>query len=244
MKIKPNLKTKNRNKEYLEIAKKYAKKIFSYSGVVGIAVGGGIGRDHSDEFSDIDLYVYLTSEEYQRWMKNPPIKIGSRKRGKYTIEIEIFDYAKENKSEEPWKIEDRWERQHHIVLYDTKSKVKNLLKNKNRWEKGEKEELLDELQKRASWYIELPEDFIERGDIAQAHYLINVVIDWIFDIVFLKNNYFIPWPKWKLHYALLIKKKPMDFEERIKSAMEIKSFDKKDVLRRIKILNKILEELR
>jgi predicted nucleotidyltransferase len=242
MNPKPNLKTKNINKEYLKIAKEYVKEISSHQGVIGVAVGGGIGRGHSDVHSDIDLYIYLDSKTYKKWKKKAPIKEKCHRWKGYKLETYFIDYDKEIKSHD-WIIEDRWERQHHFPLFDTKSRIKNLLSKKVSWRKGEKEELLDERLHRASWYIELPEDFISRGDVAQSHYLINVIINWIFDIVFLQNSYFIPWPKWKLHYVFLMKRKPKNFEKRIKNAMEIKSFSKNDVLRRVKILEKILKDL-
>jgi hypothetical protein len=56
--------------------------------------------------------------------------VGSYKRGRRTIEIEIFDYDAENRSKESWRIENCWERQHHLLLFDTNSKIKNLLKKK------------------------------------------------------------------------------------------------------------------
>jgi predicted nucleotidyltransferase len=240
--MKPNLKTKNINEEYKKIAKEYSKEISSNKGVIGVAVGGGIGRGHSDTFSDIDLYIYLDGKTYKKWKKKAPVKEKCHRWKGYKLETYFIDYDAEVKSHD-WIIEDRWERQHHFPLSDTNSKIKNLLNKKVSWRKGEREELLDERLNRASWYIELPEDFVSRGDIAQAHYLINVVIDWILDIVFLKNNYFIPWAKWKLHYTTLMKKKPLNFNKKIKSAMEIKSFNKKDVLRRVKILENILKDL-
>ena len=239
MKINPNLKTKNKNKEYLAIAKKYMEKIISYGGVVGIAVGGGLGRGHSDECSDIDIYTYLKPKAYKRWSKNPPLKLGSHKREEgITVELYIFNYKKELKNN--WIIQDRWERQSHFAIFDTNSKVKNILKAKCVWKKGEREELLKDSMEMVEWYSGLPKDFITRGNIAHSHYLINVVIDRILDIVFLKNSYFIPWPKWKLHYALLMKKKPKNFDKNIKEAMKVKDFTKKDIERRLKNLDKIL----
>jgi len=159
------------------------------------------------------------------------------------METYFINYEDEIKSND-WCVEDRWERQHHFTIFDTKNKITNLLNKKCVWEKGEKEKLLQERLKRTDWYIELPEDFVKRGDIGQAHYLLNVVTDWILDVVLLKNNYFIPWAKWKFHYAVLMKKKPKNFERRIKEAMKIKSFDSKDVYRRIRITDKIFQELK
>lgn len=238
--MKPQLKTQDKCDEYLKIAKEYVKKISSNKGVIGVAVGGGLGRGHSDEFSDVDIFVYLTDKGYNKWSKNPPLRVGSFKRGKCTVDIEIFNFNKENNPKKSWKIEDRWERQSHFTLFDTNKKVEKLLKEKCVWEKGERQNLLKELLKKCEWYLWISGTFIKRGDLKQAQYHLNIVIDWILDIVFLKNNHFIPWSKWKLHYALLMKKKPKDFEKNLKEAMKLKSFDEKDIRRRTKAINKIL----
>jgi len=243
MKPLPKLKTKNINKEYSKIAKEYAKEIVSNKGVIGVAVGGGIGRGHSDIHSDIDLYIYLDSKTYKNWQKKAPAEEGCHRWKGYKLETYFLNYDEEKKSHD-WIVEDRWERQHHFPLFDTKSRIKKLLGRKCSWRKGEREELLKEREHRAEWYADLAEDFVSRGDLAQAHYLVNVVIDWTLDIALLKNKYFIPWAKWKLHYACLMKKLPKNFGKRIRSVMEIKSFTEKDVFRRVRILNKILKDLK
>lgn len=242
IKISPALKTKDKSKEHLEIAKEYTNKISSNKGVIGVAVGGSLGRGHSDDFSDIDFYVYVDNKTFQRWKKKRPIKKGCHKYKGYEVETEIFNFDEEKKNK--WLIQDRWERQHHFTLFDTNKKIENLIKQKCVWEKGEREELLKNLLHRSEWYLELHEDFIDRGDLQQAQYVINCVIDWILDSVFLKNNYFIPWPKWKFHYAKLMNKKPKDFEKEICEAMKIKSFDESDIKRRVRILEKILKKLK
>jgi len=235
MKPKLLLKTKNLNAEYLEVARAYAKEISKYEGVIGIAVGGGIGRGHSD----IDLYIYLDSETYKKWKKKSPIKEGCHDWKGFELETEFYDFECEKNKD--WLIPDRWEKQHHFTLFDKGKKVENLIKRKCVWKKGEREKLLKERIHRADWYLDLHETFIFRKDIGQAHYLVNIVIDWILEIILLKNKYFIPWGKWKFHYAKLMKNKPMNFEKRIMEAMKIKEFSEKDLLRRVKIARAILK---
>ena len=244
-KILPNLKTVDKNEEFIKIAKAYAKEIFSYDEVIGVAVGGGIVRGHSDSLSDIDLYIYLKPNVLDKWHRKKgnkcPFPHGCHKWKGYELETEIYDYNEE--LEKKWCVEDRWERQYHKVLYDTQDKVKNLLKEKCVWENGERKRLFNQIIFRAGWYLDLPLDFVKRGDLTSAQYHINKSIEWILESLFLKNGHFYPWNKWKMHYAKLMKEKPKNFEKRIREGMKIKSFDKKDILRRIKILKKIHEEI-
>ena len=237
-----NLKTKDRNKEYSEIAKKYSKKISEYDGVIGVTIGGGIGRGHSDEFSDIDIFIFLDSKTYRKWKMKSPIPEGDHHYEDYWIETEFFDYEEEK--ERVWGIEERWERKHHIILFDKNSKIKNLYKKKLIFGEKEKKKIYEHLSDKTGWYIaELPNVWIKRGNIPQAHYVMNTGIDWIIEYIFLQNNYFTPWAKWKLYYAFLMDKLPKDFRKNILEAMKIKDYTKKDVLRRQKILIKILKQL-
>ncbi len=230
------------NGKYFRVAKEYAKEISSKKGVMGITVGGGIGRGHSDEFSDIDLFIFLDSSTYQKWLKKSPIPKGDHYWKNFWVETEFLSYKEEK--EKAWRIEDRWERQHHIIFFDKKSKIKNLLKEKITFGLDEKEKLLKHISGLANWYVsELPNVWIKRGNIAQAHYVLNIALDWILDCVFLKNNYFVPWAKWKLHYALLMKKLPDNFAKNILASMKIKDFTEKDILRRKRLLVLILKQL-
>ncbi|HLC57630.1 MAG TPA: nucleotidyltransferase domain-containing protein [Candidatus Nanoarchaeia archaeon] len=236
------LDTRNRNKEYFKIAKEYAKKISEYDGVIGVAVGGGIGRGHSDEYSDIDLFVFLDAETYKKWRKKSPIPERDHYYLDYWIETEFFDYDKEKKTF--WRVEERWERKHHIILFDRDAKIKELYEKKLIFGQGEKNKMYKELYDKTGWYVaELPCVWLKRGDIAQAHYVMNNGIDWIIEYIFLQNNYFLPWGKWRLHYVFLMDKLPKDFKKNILEAMKIKEFTEKDVLRRQRILIKMLRQL-
>lgn len=241
--MKPNLKTTNKTKELLKLAKEYAKEISVYKGIIGITIGGGATRGHADEFSDLDLSVYLDSKTYSAWQKKSPVPKGDHYWKGHLAEIELLDYEKEKKRD--WTLGERWEKKSHLIFFDTNSKIKKLLKKKIVWKKGEKKQVSNFSADIASWFItELPNIWIKRGDIAQAHYVSTTAIDWILDYIFVKNNYFIPFGKWKIHYVFLMKKKPRNFNKNIKEAMKIKNFNKTDVLRRQRILIKILKQLK
>ena len=50
--------TKDQNRRFWRAANIISQKIAKIPGVVGVIAAGGIGRGHSDEFSDLDLIVY------------------------------------------------------------------------------------------------------------------------------------------------------------------------------------------
>lgn len=242
IKIKPNLRTKDLSEKHLKVAMQYLKEISSRKEVIGVAVGGGLGRGHADKFSDIDVYVFVDSKTFERWNRTNEVKSGCYKYRGYPLEVYLFDLPAEKKK--TWLVQDRWERHNFIILFDTKGEVRSLLKEKCRWYPKEKEESLKELIMRVDWYLDLAENFIERGDLTQSHYHINHAVDWILDIVFLNNSYFIPWDKWKLHYACLMNKEPTNFKSKIQELMKINSFTEKEVKRRVEIGRGLLKELK
>ncbi len=241
--VKPKLKTKNRSKELLKLSKQYAKELSVHKEIIGIAIGGGPTRGYADKYSDIDLHIYVDSKTFSKWEKKCPFPLGDYYWNGQLSEVVIYDYSKEIKRD--WCLEDRWEASSFIIFSDTNSKIKKLLKNKIKWKKNEKKQLYYLSAEMACWFIiHLPINWIKRGDIAQAHYVMTKAIDWIFNCIFIKNNYFVPWNKWKLHYVLLMKKKPKNFKKELYKAMLIKSMTKKDVFRRQKLLINILKQLK
>lgn len=240
----PNLKTKNKIGELMKLAKKYAKEISFHKGIIGITIGGGLARGYVDEFSDIDLNIYLDSRTFHMWKnKKCPVILGDHYWKGQLSEIEIYDYQEEKKRD--WTLQERWEKKSEIIFKDTNSKIKNLLKEKIIWKDGEKSSSLKFIKEMSEWYVtELAWHWIKRGDIVQSHYVLNHSIDWILDYVLIKNNQFIPFAKWKVHYALLAKNKPNNFNKQIRECMKIKEFNEKDVLRRQKVLLSLLKNLR
>jgi len=60
---KVKYKGKNRYNEFLAAAKIISKKISKIEGVVGILATGGMGRGYCDDYSDLDLIVYVDDKK-------------------------------------------------------------------------------------------------------------------------------------------------------------------------------------
>jgi predicted nucleotidyltransferase len=56
---KVKYRSKNRYNEFLSAAEIISEKISKIEGVVGILATGGIGRGYCDDYSDLDLIVYV-----------------------------------------------------------------------------------------------------------------------------------------------------------------------------------------
>ena len=98
---KVKYKGKNRYKEFLSAAKIISKKIYKIEGVVGILATGGIGRGYCDEYSDLDLIVYVDDKIVKEIEKY--IVVGLRYKDiELDKPVESYQRALKHKSPSPY----------------------------------------------------------------------------------------------------------------------------------------------
>jgi predicted GH43/DUF377 family glycosyl hydrolase len=90
---KVKYKGKNRYKEFLAAAKIISKKTSKIEGVVGILATGGIGRVYCDDYSDLDLIVYVDDKKVKEIEKYILVGAGKIKppfKGKNADRVAIY----------------------------------------------------------------------------------------------------------------------------------------------------------
>lgn len=195
--------SKNRYQEFLRAAKIIAKKISKIKGVIGILATGGIGRGHCDVYSDLDLIIYADEKKVKDLSKY--IAVGHLNYKGIEFDTPVESYQKALKNESPsryWSQVKRWDRQNSIILFDTRNRIKNLLKAKLVFPDWEQKKLLstyrNKIEESLKWNFELWE---KRGQLINlADSLIRAtenIIRWIYA----KNKKFQPYhPKWLFYY--------------------------------------------
>jgi hypothetical protein len=121
----------NRHKEFLRAAKRIAARVSTIDGVVGILGTGCIGRGHCDDYSDLDLIVYAHRHACRDLDKNILIG-GIRYKGiELDTPVECYEKALAHKSPSKyWSQVMRWDRENSIILYDTRNRIRDLLRRK------------------------------------------------------------------------------------------------------------------
>lgn len=196
-------KGENRYSEFLNAAEVMSKKISKINGVYGILATGGIGRGYCDDYSDLDLIVYVDDRKIDEITKY--IAIGNlRYKGiEIDMSVESYEYAFNQKSPSKyWSQDARWDKENSKILFDTGNRVKNLLKEKLIFPDWEQKKLLSKYKKGVETHlIYYFETWENRGSpINLADTLIRAsknIILWIYA----KNKKFHPYlPKWLFYY--------------------------------------------
>ena len=196
-------KGKNRYNEFLSAAKKISRKISEIEGVMGILATGGIGRGYCDDYSDLDLIVYVDDEKFDEITKY--IAVGGLRYKEIDIDTPVESYQNALSQKSPskyWSQDARWDRENSKILFDTEERIKSLLKEKLVFPDWEQKKLLSKYQKGVEthliYYFEM---WKKRGSqINLADTLIRAsknIILWIYA----KNKKFHPYlPKWLFYY--------------------------------------------
>ena len=195
--------SKNRYQEFLRAARIIAKKIAKIDGIIGILATGGIGRGHCDIYSDLDLIVYVDEKKVRELSKYIAVGYINYKGIEFDTPVESFQKALRNKAPSRyWSQVMRWDRQNSTILYDTRNRIKNLLKTKLVFPDWEQKKLLkryrNNIEESLKWNFELWE---KRGNLINLADSLFRTAENIILWIYAKNKKFQPYiPKWLFYY--------------------------------------------
>lgn len=199
---KVKYKGKNRYKEFLSAAKIISKKISKIEGVVGILATGGIGRGYCDEYSDLDLIVYVDDEIVKEIEKY--IAVGLRYKDiELDTPVESYQRALKHKSPSPyWSQVMRWDKENSQILFDADNKIENLLKEKLVFPDWEQKKLLKKYSEGVEDHLKYNFEMWEkRGSLINLADSLIKATEYIILWIYAKNKKFQPYlPKWLFYY--------------------------------------------
>jgi predicted nucleotidyltransferase len=239
------LKGENRVRQFRQVAEKLVARISAYEGVAGIVCLGGVVRGFADKFSDLDITVFLSKRDEQLRMRICKTGADVGKRVNVDLDLEVHfldDFKRHGRSE----IE-RWDFSKAEIVYDPKGKIRELFQNKLRVPKDFWIKRIAICGEYVKWYCcppraevgSIAEAWIERGDLASAHYCLTYSVDLLLEIIFALNKEFLPVQKWRVFYSYSLKWLPKDYVKLLKEAMIIKELSAHDLKRRLKALRKM-----
>ena len=138
-------KSKNQNRRFISAAKVISDKISCIEGVVGIVAAGGIGRGHSDIYSDLDLVIYADSTRVSAIRKY--IAVGFLSYKDISFDTPVESYQKAMRSRVPstyWNQALRWTMSNSRILYDTKNRIAAMLEKKIIFPEEERRKLMQD----------------------------------------------------------------------------------------------------
>jgi hypothetical protein len=238
-------KTKNLSKKLLQGTQQYIDEIKTFPEVIGILITGGLARGFTDQFSDIDIELFLNKKDFGKWERKSPIEL-NRKLYNNDVEIEFFNFDEhndENNDNSIWTMENRWDKSHSKLVYDPNGKVQKLLKSKVIFRRNELKNSIKRAHTYAYWFGNMiAESWLERGDILSASSSINIAMDNLINFLFLINGEFIPHKKWKFFYVKELSSLPMDFSEKFNKIYLAKTDTAENIKDRINSFAELLKD--
>jgi predicted nucleotidyltransferase len=238
-KLAVKLKGRNEIRKFRQIAEELASRIASYQGVVGIVFIGGLVRGFVDRFSDLDILVFLGKRDERLRKRIRGLGLGKQRRLGVDVDLEVHflgDFKRWR-----WDEVDRWEFSRAEIVFDPEGEIKKMLKEKLRVGRGFWIKRIVVCGEYVKWYACPPkkdvgtvsECWVERGDLASAHYCLSYAVDLLVRIVYALNREFLPAPKWRIYYSHSLKWLPKNYRRLLGEALLVKSFSKKEFNRRL-----------
>jgi hypothetical protein len=236
-----SLKTENKINNFKTALHDKLKYFESLEGVCGITLNGGMSRGYVDQFSEIDLVIYLNQDTYNLWSNGKsPVPTGITKFNYYLYDIKLVNLEEEKHRK--WDNISLWDLSYAKILYDPSGEIKKLIEDKlNNSPRP--------LQAEGSlfscwWYFRLAGDiWIFRGDIAQGHYILNGAVTKLLEALFQVNGEYIPHEKWIVHFSRTLSWTPDQWGERLLEAMNTGDFSLESLIKRQAAIEKLWEDI-
>lgn len=224
------LQTENRVEEYKQEARRNLGRFLAFGDVVGILLNGGLARGYADHLSEIDITVFLSHEQYERYRRGKtPLPTGIAIIDGLLYDVKLEDYDEALATD--FSMAALWDLSYAEVLYDPQGKLAHLIQEKlsQPVDVSRAERFLFE----AWWNFRLAGDiWIHRGDIAQGHFVFNNAVKPLVSALFIANREYVPHDKWLIHMSRTLAWKPAGWEEKLAQAMSTGGFDKESLASR------------
>ena len=222
-------------KKYIQIAKEFAKMYKEDLNVIGITLGGGVARGTGDIYSEIDLNFYVTNQKNKDLPPEKDILING-----VWFDFHIRNFDEESKKE--WSMDYKWDSKNSIIIFDRDGSLKELISKNIILTADDIKKLYTEYIIRLKWSVLLAEVFDKRGDLRNAHIMINESVDAFANYYFIKNKEFVPYFKWKYFYFQRLKIPSNEVKNKLLNLLLIKDYSKKELLNRIKEIRKVISK--
>lgn len=243
------LKGKNQIGKFKEVAERLVLQISSIEGVAGIVLLGGLTRNFADNFSDLDITVFLTRKDER--LRKQIRKISSDEEKLSSLDVDLLIHCLSDFRK--WKLSEveKWDYSKAKIVFDPKGEISEMLARKLRVPESSWLKQIAERAEYIKWYCCPPRDdvstiaesWIGRGDMMSAQYCLNYAVDLILQILFAINREFLPAQKWRLFYSYSLNWVPADFRGTIEEALIVRDLSTRDFDRRMKAIRRLWREI-
>ncbi|HWI61238.1 MAG TPA: hypothetical protein VNT75_05360 [Symbiobacteriaceae bacterium] len=233
--------TENRLAQLREHLNKTLPRFIALPGAEGITLNGGMSRGYADHLSEVDVTIYLTEDEYDRYQRG----LTQLTAGIVIIDGQLYDIKLCSLSAElgaQWPDVARWDASYAEILHDPQGKVAALYAK----------HLAEAPQVGGAggplfecwWHYHLAGNiWIHRRDGLQAHLILNRAIEPLVKSLFIANGEYVPHEKWLIHMSRTLAWRPEAWEERLGAALTIAAPTVETALERQRVIKELWDEI-
>jgi hypothetical protein len=208
------------------------------NGVLGVLLIGSASLDYVDELSDVDLEVIVTRDLFCRVGEF----CGSEQYRGINVWWEWTTLNELKNTLNDWEDDlDLWVYSKSKILHDSKHRIAHLLADYRQYPK---KIWLEKLF--VYWYFatgNAPYDSgkaIQRGDLVTAQLYFNQAMEYYTSLIFILNNSFVPYRKWRLKELNKLAYKPENYEEILRQILTIRRWTLKEFETKQHFINELI----
>lgn len=251
--------------KYLQVAKNLARELkirFPY--ILGVSICGSVVCGNADEYSDIDLDIWLNDDAKKQWgvkcplmdcfekyaiMRETPSNFSFGIGDDYKFDLTILSIDEVEKEE--WKVEQKANRNNSMILIDSNDIVKNTLSKKlgvetNAFVNKEKYDVnVPNSKDYYEFYISAYLNYhvpvaIARKSFEQAHLNLTWATNLLIELLWTKYHKYYPYMKSRLFVADNLNE---DEKKMLSECQIVKAHNEDDIKRRREIIRELYKLL-
>lgn len=242
------LRGRNLHRKHAGAAAVLVRQISAERGVAGIVLLGGLTRRFADEHSDVDIVVVTDRQDGA--LKRRIEGLGRSMGGRTGLDIDLEVHSVRGFGGlEPtdWR---RWEYRSAEIVLDRGGVVGKLV---SRLVTVPDDFWVDRVVKDwtyLQWYAcppeggsSIAESWLDRGDLASAHYCMNYALEILLELVYALNREFVPAPKWRVYSLHELGWRPKGLDGILREMLSAGDISERELARRIVALSKLRGQL-
>lgn len=248
-----DIKTKNIKSRIRERIKDFTSKLMEQPEVEGIVYLGGLAntdyKDFIDEFSDIDLGIFINTEQNNlpTWLQpfSFYIPVVDENGNENIMEVNLHQQILSEERKCEWADTKREAYAYASeVIFDRNGEITDLIKEKTKLTPHYRKKFLAHLLSRINWSVKInPIKAVKRGFELNAEELLNQGMENMLDLLFVYNHRYPPHPKWKLAMIENLQYCPENIKAKIAECMKIEEISKEDIMRRRSAILEIVTDI-
>jgi len=244
--LKDKIKTDNNKQELRKLIYPFIERLSKKEGVLAIVLLGGLSnnnnRDHTDEFSDIDLGVIFDDNNYQ---DAPNYEFYVYDSNDKAIEVNVHEMLLSIEEKENWDDGKKEAYSKCEYVYEKDDTVRKFIDEKVKVDEEYRKRRIALLMGQYKWYVEInPIRAIKRGLLINGIDLLTKGIDLFIEALFLYNYQYLPHSKWRFEMALDLENIPENLEENLREALITEGVTEEGILNKREKVMTLFEGLR